>query len=83
MAVPSLEVVWFATALSGFGTREYRLWEEGACALTGYKSMRWSAWPRPIDRTRRLVVRGSSGAFKAALARLRNPISSDGASASA
>jgi hypothetical protein len=30
-----------------FGNREYRLWEESAFALTGYKSMRWSAWPRP------------------------------------
>jgi hypothetical protein len=30
-----------------FANREYRLWEESAFALTGYKSMRWSAWPRP------------------------------------
>jgi hypothetical protein len=25
------------------------LWEESGRALTGYKSMRWSAWPRPND----------------------------------
>ncbi|MBV8746095.1 MAG: hypothetical protein JO134_13745 [Xanthobacteraceae bacterium] len=56
MAVRSLEVVWFAAALSSFGHREYRLWEEGACIFTGYKSMRWSAWSRPNDSNRRLLL---------------------------